>query len=112
MYGTISSFTQQGLEKLNDKTTKDFFRSTNQRGMDALKQIVQKRNRIEYFEDLGSQRGTRSVTCGNCKLEGHNIKTCLSPCSSCAFKPCCSPLHVIKSNSKWVTKCQNENISV
>ena len=108
MYGNITPFTQQGLEKLNDKTTKDYFRSTNQRGLDSLKQIVQKRNRMEYLEDLGCQRGTRSVTCGNCNLEGHNIKTCLSPYSSCSFKPCCSPLHVFKSNAKWVKKCQHE----
>lgn len=36
LYGTICPFTQQGLEKLKDKTTKDYFRSTNQRGIDAL----------------------------------------------------------------------------
>ena len=72
LYGNISPFTHQGLEKLNDKTTKDYFRSTNQRGLDSLKQIVQKRNRMEYLEDLGCRRGTRSVTCGNCYLAGHN----------------------------------------
>ena len=33
MYGKICPFTQQGLEKLNDKTTKDFFGSTNQQGV-------------------------------------------------------------------------------
>ena len=40
MYGKISPFTQQGLEKLNDK------------GLDALKQIVMKRNRIEHLKML------------------------------------------------------------
>ena len=44
LYGKISIFTQQGLEKLNDKTTKNFFRSTNQRGLDSLKQLVLKQN--------------------------------------------------------------------
>ena len=107
MKGNITPFTQQGLEELNDKTTKDYFRSTNQQGLESLKQILQKRNRMEYLEDLGCQRGTRSVTCGNCYSDDHNIKTCLSSCSSCAFKPCCYPLHVIKSNGKWVKKCQN-----
>ena len=52
LYGKISPFTQQGLEKLNDKTTKYFFRSTNQRELDSLKQIVLKRNRVEYLEDI------------------------------------------------------------
>lgn len=74
LYGSISPFTQQGLEKLNDKTTKDYFRSTNQRGLDSLIQIVNKRNRMEYLEDLGCQRDTRSITCSNCKQQGHNIK--------------------------------------
>ena len=75
MYGCITPFTHQGL---NDKTTKDYFRSTNQRGLDSLRQIVQKRNRMEYIEDLGWLRGTKSVTCGNCNLEGHNTEICLS----------------------------------
>jgi hypothetical protein len=50
--GTICPFTQQGLEKLNDRTTKDYFRSRNQRGLDALFQLVQKHNRMEHLEDL------------------------------------------------------------
>ena len=29
MYGTLAPFSQQGLEKLNDNLTKDYFRSTN-----------------------------------------------------------------------------------
>ncbi|KAJ7391196.1 hypothetical protein OS493_019327 [Desmophyllum pertusum] len=58
--GLSLTLQRQGLEKLNDKTTKDFFRSTNQRGLDALTQIVQKRNRMEHLEDLGCQRKTRT----------------------------------------------------
>jgi hypothetical protein len=52
LYGTICPFTQQGLEKLNDKTTKDYFWSTNQRGIDALFQLVQKHYWMEYVEDI------------------------------------------------------------
>ncbi|CAB4026649.1 Hypothetical predicted protein, partial [Paramuricea clavata] len=66
LYGTISIFTQQGLEKLNDKTTKDFFRSTNQRGLESLKQLVLKRNRVEHLADIGCQREKRVVNCRNC----------------------------------------------
>ena len=69
LHGKISPFTQQGLEKLNDKTTKYFFRSTNQRGLDFLKQIVLKRNRVAE---------KRSFNCSNCNLQGHNIKICCS----------------------------------
>jgi len=47
LYGNVISFTQQGLEKLNDVTTKQFQRSSNHRGISSLKQILEKRNRIE-----------------------------------------------------------------
>ena len=62
LYNSISSFIQQGLDTLNDKTTKDYFRSTNQRRLDSLKQIVSKRNRMEYSEDIGCQRDTRGLS--------------------------------------------------
>lgn len=109
MYGEISPFTQQGLEKLNDKTTKDYFRSTNQRGLDCLKQIMLKRNRVEHLEDIGCKRVKRSFKCSNCSLPGHNIKTCLHKCSSCLFTPCCSPLHIYKSSGKWLKKCEYDD---
>lgn len=110
LYGQICSFTQQGFEKLNDKTTKDFFRSTNQRGLDALTQIVQKRNRMEHLEDLGCQTKTRTFNCSNCAAQGHNILTCMSECNTCGFKPCCSPSHVMKSNGKWDKQCENVQV--
>ena len=54
-YKSLVIFTQQGIEKLNDQTTIDFARSTNHNyhNLDALKQIMQKRNRIEYLHDSG-----------------------------------------------------------
>ena len=105
MYDKISIFTQQGLEKLNDKKTKDYFRSTNQHGLDSLKQIVLKGNCMEYLEDTGCQREKRIFSCSNCNLQGHNIKTCMSKCSSCETKPCCSPVHLSKFSGKWIKKC-------
>ena len=105
MYGKISMFTEQGLEKLNDKTTKDIFRSTNQQGLDSLKQIVMKRNRMEYLEDIGCHREKRTFSCSNCNLQGHNIKTCMGKCSSCETKPCCSPMHLLKSGGKQSKIC-------
>ena len=105
LYGTISIFTQQGLEKLNDKTTKDFFRSTNQRGLESLKQLVLKRNRVEHLADIGCQREKIVVNCSNCSKAGHNIKTCTDACSTCGVKPCCSPTHLIKSSGKWIKTC-------
>jgi len=54
-------FTQQGLEKLNDQTTIDFTKSANHnyRNLDALKQILSKRNRIELLQDDGYQRAKK-----------------------------------------------------
>ena len=47
LHGNLLSFTQQGLEKLNDVSTKDFQRSSNHRNIESLKQMLEKRNRIE-----------------------------------------------------------------
>ena len=45
----VNSFNMQGLEKLNDLTTKQYFQATNKREKEFLKQILNKRNRIEYL---------------------------------------------------------------
>ena len=51
-FGSISEFTQQGLEKLNDITTKMYFRSTNHHRQDALLQLLRKRSRNEMLSTL------------------------------------------------------------
>ena len=51
MHGTLAPFSQQGLMKLNDDLTKDYFRSTNHRDSDAVKQMLLKQNRIEDLTD-------------------------------------------------------------
>ena len=50
LYGNIEYFTQQGMEKYNDITSKNFFRSTNHRGVSAIKQLFLKRNRLQFLE--------------------------------------------------------------
>lgn len=77
-YKNLNKFTQQGMEKLNDQTTLDFAKSTNHNyhNLDALKQLMQKRNRIEYLEDHGFQRLHKTVTCSVCQEKGHNSRTC------------------------------------
>ena len=60
-YGNITKFTQEGLEKLNDITTKNFQRSTNHKDLSALKQALEKRNRIEDLETSGYSREKRAV---------------------------------------------------
>ena len=51
IHGSIVPFTQQGLEKHNDVMTKVYFRASSHRGLQALRQIIEKRNQIEYFMD-------------------------------------------------------------
>lgn len=105
LYGTICPFTQQGLEKLNDKTTKDFFRATSQRGVDALFQLMQKRNCMEYLEDNGFRRQPCLHTCSNCLKNDHNKLTCTEECKTCHHKPFCSPHHIKKVEGAWKKIC-------
>ena len=78
IHGCLIPFTQQGLEKLNDCMTKDYFRSTTHRGTDCLAQILQKQNRLEYLEHAGAKRLVRPLNCSKCHTSGHNMKTCTS----------------------------------
>ena len=75
LHGNITIFTQQGLEKLNDLTTKYFQRSSNHREMESLKQILEKHNRIEALEDGGHQRTKETRKCSVCKCVGHNKRS-------------------------------------
>lgn len=77
-YKSLVIFTQQGMEKLNDQTTIDFAKSTNHNyhNLDALKQLMDKRNRIEYLQDSGFQREPKQKTCSKCHEQGHNSRTC------------------------------------
>ena len=38
--GSLGKFSQQGLEKLNDDITKAYFKSTNHRNEEALRQLM------------------------------------------------------------------------
>ena len=76
IHGSILPFTQQGMEKLNDMFTKVYFRGTNHREA-ALKQVMEKQNRLEYLRDLNAQPPKHhEVTCSICGTEGHNKLTC------------------------------------
>ena len=103
LYGNIGNFNQQGLEKYNDIVSKDYFRSSNHRGVEALKQIMLKKNRIQHLEAKGAERVKNSYLCSNCKMQGHSIKKCTEKCSSCDAQICCA--HLLKINGKWSKKC-------
>jgi hypothetical protein len=49
LYGNVNLFNQQGVEKLNDLITIDYFKSTNKSNK-YLTQILQKRTRISNYE--------------------------------------------------------------
>lgn len=52
LHGDINAFSMQGLEKLNDLTTQHYFSSTNHHPDKYLKQIIDKRNRLEFINFL------------------------------------------------------------
>jgi len=103
LYKNIAYYTQQGMEKYNDRASKDYFRSTNHRGVAALKQLFLKKNRIQYLEAGGYVRVKNSYACSNCSNIGHTIKTCSYKCVNCEHATCCS--HLIKINGQWKQKC-------
>ena len=100
LHGSLLPFTQQGLEKYNDITTKHYFRSTNHKGTQAF---TQKQNRIEHLHDSGLYTQKKTVKCGNCQQEGHSIRTCAEPCSNCGHTP--HRKHLTKINSHFVPLC-------
>ena len=77
-YTNLAQFNQQGMEKLNDQTTIDFARSINHnyRNLEALKQLLYKKNKMEHLEDNGFQHTPKPTKCSICKMEGHNKRTC------------------------------------
>ena len=103
LYKNIAYYTQQGMAKYNTRASKDYFCSTNHRGVSALKQLFLKKNRIQYLEAGGYVRVKNSYTCSNCSNTGHTIKTCTYNCINCEHTTCCS--HLIKINGHWKQKC-------
>lgn len=104
LYQNIAYYTQQDLEKYNDRASKDFFRSTNHKGVDALKQLFLKKNRIQFLEAAGYERVKNTYECSSCSNEGHNIKTCTSPRKHRTAPVFCA--HLVKESGKWVSRCQ------
>ena len=107
IHGSIVPFMQQGLEKLNDTITKNFFRATSHHGEDALRQLMEKQNRLEYLCDGGAKKVKLfEIKCSNCTSTGHNRLTCLKPC-----KDCLAPYaqHLITEDGKKIAACQKEN---
>ena len=56
LHGLLAPYSQQGLEKLNDDVTKVYYRDTNHRTKEALKQVLLKRNRTEELAHQNCNR--------------------------------------------------------
>ena len=76
LHGNLVSFSQQGLEKLNDFSTKQFQLASSHRNIESLQQMLEKHNCIENLEDNGHQRIKQVQTCSKCKKTGHNKQSC------------------------------------
>ena len=78
LHGSVVRFTQQGLGKLNDLTTKHYQQATNHQERQSLQQVLQKRLWIEALEEMGYQRVKHVQTCSKCKQAEHNKRSCKS----------------------------------
>ena len=108
IHGSIVPFTQQGLEKKNDVITKSYFRASNHQGDTALRQILEKQNRIEHLESIGVKKvKVFDISCSNCGNEGHNRLTCPQPCKKCGHSSYYS--HLVMLENKKVALCEKEN---
>ena len=109
LYQNVAFFNQQGMEKYNDIASKDYFRSSNHRGICALEQLFLKKQRVQFLEGAGYERVKESGRCSNCDTQGHNIKTCTKPCKLCTYAVCCG--HLEKVEKKWVQKCTLQDLA-
>ncbi len=111
LHGSLLPFTQHGLEKYNDIVTKQYFRSSNHQGVQALVQIIQKQNRLEYLRDAGVQiEKCFEMTCSNCEDKGHNHRTCMRACKLCGHVP--HRAHIVNSEGHFCSFLHNNGCVV
>ena len=65
LHGSLAPFSQ-GLKRLNDTITKDYFRSTNHQD-DALQSLLMNLNRLEELRDTEEQTHHQINCCKLCK---------------------------------------------
>jgi len=103
LHKNLEYYTQQGMEKYNDTVSKDYFRSSNHRGITSLQQIFLKKHRIQLLEAAGCERVKLQYKCSNCSNTGHTIKTCTSKCNNCNATTFCG--HLVKVDGKYHPRC-------
>ena len=99
LYQNLAYYKQKGMEKYYDTVSKDYFRSSNHRGVSALKQLFLKKHRIQLLEAAGLERVKESYNFGNCSTSGHTIKTCTAKCSKCGAPTFCA--YLVKIDGKY-----------
>ena len=99
----ITLFNQQRYEKYNDQCSMDYFRSSNYQGLESLKQLLLKRNHVQFLEAMDAERVKASYKCRSCSLVGHTTKKCVPACSHFAAQTCC--VHLVKEDGKWKKQC-------
>lgn len=105
LHGSLLPFTQQGLEKYNDLVTKQYFRASNHKTVQAFHQIMEKQNRLEHLHDIGAHTSKAlTMTCTNCKEAGHTKYTCQQSCKTCARVPFYE--HIIQVDGHFVPVCE------
>jgi hypothetical protein len=96
----VNLYNVQGLEKLNDLTTRYYHSSTNKQrtGNKYLLQLIEKENRMEFY-NLGGQLEDLSMPVASCACKGDCTRC------GCALKnsPCTSQCHKGFIN----TNCRN-----
>ena len=90
LYQNLAYYTQQGMEKYNDTISKDHFRSSNHRGVSALKQLFLKKHQIQLWTLFNS-------------WPYHQLKTFTAKCSKCDAPTFCARL--VKMEGKWKPRC-------
>lgn len=74
-HGSISKFTQQGLERLNSECKTIWFSGTNL-GKAAVSQLMFKLKRQQYYIDNEYDRKRRKYHCSKCMTSGHSCLSC------------------------------------
>ena len=89
-FGGVCKFNQQGLEKLHDVTTQHYLHAANHRELEALTQVMDKRNPLENWRTVAINVPLLCLRhCSICRGSDH-IRT------KCPFRP--QPLQVKNSS--------------
>lgn len=76
MYGRLSDYSMEQFEKANDVLTMGYFKGSNHRGVEALKQVMRRQLRVSILCDTVPKRVPRRYLCKTCRQAGHRSNSC------------------------------------